>query len=327
MRKGGIGFFDSGIGGLTVLYACAKVTRGVPVYYYGDNARAPYGNRDINDIRACVREAFSVFERLNVTAVVIACNTVTALLLEELRAQYSFPIIGIEPAVFPAVKKYSRVLVLATNATVNSIRFQTLCERALSAYPTAEIRAVGCARLAGEIERMAKAEAVDVESLLPALHPQAVVLGCTHYSFIKDRIARFYGVETFDGNEGVAARLNTLLSSSRIKDVNGTLEGADKFSGNSDTQSNSDDEAEKGKLRRKRSNFPMDSKGFGKLSGVAFYSTKKDKNSPFQRSKKRFRLDNAKIAQSLYFLGSGRCLNCQFYERMFVFGGAGVGSG
>lgn len=300
MVEGGIGFFDSGVGGLSVLCACAEITRGMPVYYYGDNARAPYGNRDINDIRACVREAFSVFERLNVAAAVIACNTVTALLIEELRARYSFPIVGIEPALIPAVKKYNRVLVLATNATVRSQRFENLCARALSAYPTAELRAVGCAELAEAIERMAKGEAVEIERLLPAMNPQAVVLGCTHYSFIKDKIAAFYGVETFDGNQGVENRLNTLLSSAQV------LEG---------------------KSPRKRSNTLTESKGLGMLSGVAFYSTKKDKNYRLQRCKKSFCLESAKIAQALYFLGSGRLLNRQFYERMFVFDGIGVRSG
>ena len=108
MQRGGIAFFDSGVGGLSVLSACRKSVGGLPIYYYGDNARAPYGNRNIEEIRAYTHEAFFLFERLGVAAVVVACNTVTAVMIEELRAVYPFPIIGIEPAVLPAARKGDR---------------------------------------------------------------------------------------------------------------------------------------------------------------------------------------------------------------------------
>ena len=296
MIRGGIAFFDSGVGGLSVLRACEESLCGLPIYYYGDNARAPYGNRNINDIRAYAHEAFQVFEKLGAAAAVVACNTVTALLIEELRLRYSFPIIGIEPALLPAVKKHRRVLVLATNATVKSERFRALCNRAALQYMGVEIRFFGCAQLAQAIEQIANGEQPEIEKMLPRVETDAVVLGCTHYSLIKDRIEKFYGAEAFDGNQGVADRLTFVLSLGRI-------------------------------LAKKRERVTAKIEIFKKLSIVSFYSGKGRENKCFKRSKKSRLRGRIKNAQRLYFIGSGRVLNRYFYERMFVFGCSGGKSG
>ena len=128
---GGVGFFDSGIGGLTVLKSCLNVCGGLPVYYYGDDKRAPYGNLPPETIREYARDAFGLFGKLRVKAAVIACNTVTAVCADEFRRSFPFPVIGAEPAVFPAAKKGGRIFILATRATVESERFQRLCLRAM----------------------------------------------------------------------------------------------------------------------------------------------------------------------------------------------------
>lgn len=95
--EGGIGFFDSGLGGLTVLSACLDGL-GLPVCYYGDNARAPYGGLPEEKILAYAEEAFDAFSALRVRAAVIACNTVTAVCADRLREKYPFPVVGAEPA-------------------------------------------------------------------------------------------------------------------------------------------------------------------------------------------------------------------------------------
>ena len=102
--KGGIAFFDSGIGGMTVLSACEKQINNEIFYYYGDNFHAPYGNLPIYKIKKYVHKAFKLFESLQVKAVVIACNTVTAVCIDELRRKYTFPIIGVEPALMKALQ-------------------------------------------------------------------------------------------------------------------------------------------------------------------------------------------------------------------------------
>ena len=221
LPKGGIAFFDSGIGGLTVLAECAKYLQHETLYYYGDNAHAPYGNLTPERIRARVRKAFRRFQRLRVKAVVIACNTVTALFADELRVKYSFPIIGAEPAVFPAAKLQGEIFVLTTQATFQSRRLARLVWRAQEKYPNASFRLTPCPCLAGEIERHVGEREYNYAPYLPKGTPSAVVLGCTHYLYIKDYIKAYYGCEVFDGNAGIARRLFAVLNEKNAADRDG----------------------------------------------------------------------------------------------------------
>jgi glutamate racemase len=130
VQKGGIAFFDSGIGGLTVLAECQKYLKSHILYYYGDNARAPYGNLSHSVMWSYVKEAFDLFADLQVKAAVVACNTVTALCIENLRKNYSFPIIGAEPAIMQAARQTEgEVLILATKGTLESERFRLLYQK------------------------------------------------------------------------------------------------------------------------------------------------------------------------------------------------------
>lgn len=209
--KNGTFFFDSGIGGLTVLAECRKRLPHEIFYYYGDNARAPYGNLPTETIRSYVFEIFECAAAFSPRAAVLACNTATAVCAEDLRARYSFPIVGAEPAVFLAAKGGGEIFVLTTRATYNSPRFQTLCKRAENAYPHCRLRPVSCDRLAGEIERIVLGGEGDVSSFLPDGTPDSVVLGCTHYVYAKQHAQQKYRVPVYDGNEGIAERLSDLL--------------------------------------------------------------------------------------------------------------------
>ncbi len=211
LPKGGVVFFDSGIGGLTVLAECKKRLPNATFYYYGDNARAPYGNLSSGQIERYVFEIFESLERLQPSAAVIACNTVTALCVESLRKKYPFPIIGAEPAVFSAAKGGGEIFVLATKATCQSERFRALCERAKEKYPNAEIRPFACESLAGMIERHLTDQGFDFSPLFPKGKPSSVVLGCTHYVFIKEQMQAFYGAPIYDGNAGMANRLYSFV--------------------------------------------------------------------------------------------------------------------
>ncbi len=215
MREGGVAFFDSGIGGLTVMATCRKYLPDETFYYLGDNARAPYGALPTERIQSYVFEAFEVFAKLQVKAAVVACNTATAVCVETLRQQYAFPIVGAEPAVFSAARKYNDILVLSTPATNDSARFHALCQRAKRRFPQTEIRAIPCPSLAGAIEKGIFQSATDYTAYLPKAAPAAVVLGCTHYIYIKEEIREFYGCEVYDGNEGIARRLRSLLEKNR----------------------------------------------------------------------------------------------------------------
>lgn len=300
---GGVAFFDSGVGGLTVLNACANRFSGEKFYYYGDNERAPYGNLPPTLIRRYTDEIFQSFSRLQVKGAVIACNTVTALCVDELRAKYSFPIIGAEPAVATAAKAGGEIFVLTTRATFNSPRFRALCANVAQNYPQARLTPYSCDGLAGGIEEHIADSFYDFTRFLPCGSPRAVVLGCTHYVYIKETIKNFYGCEVYDGNEGIARRLSTALK-------------GDFY------------EQKLSKIERSRDGRPPFSKAVGE-SGICDHFLPPNQKIRIVKEKANKR-SCIKIGKSLvisgvssknefFFLGSGANKNKGFYERMFVF--------
>lgn len=286
--KGGIAFFDSGVGGLTVLSACQPYLKKEILYYYGDNHHAPYGNLPKAKIRKYVLRAFKRFARLKVRAAVIACNTATAVCIEELRTRFSFPIVGAEPAVFPACAKGGEVFVLATRATCQSERFLRLCKRAEALYPNCTVRIAPCDLLAGEIEEHLSDKEYGYARFLPRGRPTAVVLGCTHYIYIKERIAKHYGCEVIDGNEGIAKRLCALLGE-KSRDGRPPFQKKQKFLGFLTTSK------------------PKNTKNMAS-------ERKPNKRSP-KNDKKRGKNGQT---QTLFFLGKQRENNKKVYEQMFV---------
>lgn len=203
-----IGIFDSGIGGFSVFIPCLNE---IPAryYYYGDNVRAPYGSRAPREITEFVFEAFSEFEKRGVDAAVIACNTATAVCAEALRKRFSFPILGIEPAVKPAAARCRRFMILATPRTAESRRLAKL----LKNYPKERYEIIPLRNLAQEVEEhLLFGKPLYLRSQLPSpCGFDGAVLGCTHYSLIKDEIADFLGIELFDGAEGTVRHLKEVL--------------------------------------------------------------------------------------------------------------------
>ena len=200
-------FFDSGIGGLTLLAQCVKKLPRVNFTYFADNYRMPYGNLTREQILSYVDEIFQKIQKLEPAAAVVACNTVTAQCIEWLRNKYAFKIIGIQPAVKPAVSANKRCLVLATPATVESSALKELIKKT-----GGNVTVKACPELAEYVEKEIFVCSVkDVTNLLPSVKTDSVVLGCTHYSFIKDVIKEFYNCPVFDGNEGTANHLCEIL--------------------------------------------------------------------------------------------------------------------
>lgn len=203
--------FDSGIGGLTVLSACRTLLPSVNYFYYGDNANAPYGNKTNKEIQTLVFNAFKEIAKVRPDIAVIGCNTATAVCVEGLRKVYPFPIVGAEPAILPAAKEGGKIYVLTTSATAKSGRLNRLTDRAKTCYPNSEIVICPCEGLAGAIERNCGVTDFDYSPYLPAGNPRSVVLGCTHYIYIKEQIRKHYGVDVYDGNLGIARRVYILL--------------------------------------------------------------------------------------------------------------------
>lgn len=213
-----IGVFDSGVGGLSVLTSLRQALPQEDFLYLADSAHAPYGEKSPDYIRARCFALCDFLLRQGVKAIVIACNTATAVALPTLRAHYAVPIIALEPAVKPAVSASRRheVGVLATARTLESQHFLDLAARFAG---QAHIIPQPCPRLvalleAGEEHSPAMQKAVhDYVVPLLAAGADALVLGCTHFVFLRDQIAATAGeaVTLHDSGAGVARVLQRRL--------------------------------------------------------------------------------------------------------------------
>ncbi len=312
----GIAFFDSGIGGLTVLEECRKVLPNELFYYFGDNAHAPYGNLSEKKIKKYTFRAFKRFQKLHVKAVVIACNTVTAVCVEELRQKYPFPIIGAEPALYLASKETKgEVFALMTAVTCNSARIRKLAERCRADYPNAKVRLCPCVHLAGEIERHISEVDYVYQPFLPRGAPAAVVLGCTHYIYIKEYIQSFYGCICYDGNQGIAQRLcDELCRYDRNKNKKKD-EKDEKNVENWDSRPQNRDERPPGKKRGTFWRFFM-----SKFVVFSKYREMAKANKCLHILKKSCKQKaESKRPTAIFFLGRQKKYNEHIYKQMFVF--------
>lgn len=201
-------FFDSGIGGLNLLCECALRLENANFKYFADNYNVPYGNLSTQEITEKADAVFSEIEKTSPAAAVIACNTVTARCAAYLRKKYPFPIVGVQPAVKPAAENGGNCVVLATQATASSDSLRELIQN----YGNGVTEVVPCFELATYIEKnIFSLDERKVYLMLPQIKAENVVLGCTHYTFVKDFIKRRYSCNVFDGIAGTATRLCNIL--------------------------------------------------------------------------------------------------------------------
>ena len=191
-----------------MLYESVRKLPQVDFVYFADNFCVPYGSLPKETLINKVDGFFKQINDLNPAAAVIACNTVTAQCADFLRAKYSFPIIGIQPAVKPAALSGGKSAVLLTPATAASEPVRALVER----YGNGETEVLPCADLAAYIENnIFNLNKKEVFRRLPATKAENIVLGCTHYFYIKDIIKEYYGCRIFDGNEGTLRQICKIL--------------------------------------------------------------------------------------------------------------------
>ena len=213
-----VGFFDSGVGGLSVWREVVELLPRVPTSYLADNAYCPYGTRPVEEIveRSCVITEALLQQGCGV--VVSACNTATSAAIETLRSRYPVPFVGIEPAVKPAaLKTRSGVVgVLATRATLAGRLFQQTSARFASHVRLVTKIGEGLVELveAGDTTSAAAREIV-AANLQPLLAERAdqIVLGCTHYPFLADLIRELAGgqAEIVDAAPAVARQVARVL--------------------------------------------------------------------------------------------------------------------
>jgi len=230
-----IGVFDSGVGGLTVLREILRRNPDESTIYFGDNARAPYGVRPDDEVRAFSAESIDALVERDVKAVVVACNTSTAVALGDLRRRYDLPILGvIRPGATSAslASRNRRVGVIGTPATIRSHAYFSAIKDenpAIEVYEHATptfVPMVEAGLLAGpEVEAGVRdalapllgerdAAGEFVFPLPPSAKIDTLLLGCTHYPLLIDAIASVAGegIAIVDSASATASALAELLS-------------------------------------------------------------------------------------------------------------------
>ena len=226
-----IGVFDSGVGGLSVLRHIRAQLPDEDLLYFADSSYSPYGDKPESVIAARSLAVAAFLVARGAKAIVVACNTATVHAVKLLRARYpDMPIVGVEPGLKPAaaLTRNGKVGVMATDATLNGAKFQLLREQ-ISSASDAKFLLQGCTGLADQIE-LGEFDSTATRAMLeryikPLLAQGAdtLVLGCTHYPFVReaieDIIARAGGgvVELVDTGDAVARRLASLLESQQLR--------------------------------------------------------------------------------------------------------------
>ena len=211
-----IGFFDSGMGGLTVLHLAQQAYPEAEYIYYADVDNVPYGKKSKKTIKKLVFKAVQFLVDQDIDILVVACNTATSVCIKKLRQRYDLPIIGMEPAVKPAVqllkRPQHRILVCATRLTLKEKKLKDLITN-LEASDKTDLLSLQ------KLVAFAEAQNFDSKKVSKYLHKKfkdkdlrgytAVVLGCTHFIYYRELIKEILpkDIEIIDGNAGTVARL------------------------------------------------------------------------------------------------------------------------
>lgn len=228
MNGAPVGIFDSGVGGLSVAREIRSLLPAESLLYLADTAYCPYGGRPVEEIRARSIAAVAALMERGVKAVVVACNTATGAALELLRAEFPIPILGLEPAVKPAAQstRTGKVAVMATAGTLRSERFSRLVDTYASGV---EVLSVPCPGLVELVEAGETEGELAIRALSTLLEPlrtasvDTVVLGCTHYPFLREAVAEVLGPEVrlVDSGRAVANHLQRVLTGANALAENG----------------------------------------------------------------------------------------------------------
>ncbi len=227
MNTDKIGFLDSGFGGITVLSEALRQLPNENYIYYADIEHVPYGTKTKEEVREYVFQAVEFLVKQGIKALVVACNTATSIAVRELRGMYDFPILGMEPAVKPAVQNGNgkRVLVLATELTLREEKFHNLVQRVDQEHVVDYLPFP-------ELVELAENTIFDYESVIPVIknklegfnleNYKTFVLGCTHFPIYRDAFKQVLPpfIDIIDGSEGTIRYLKRLLEERQLISTN-----------------------------------------------------------------------------------------------------------
>lgn len=209
-----IGVFDSGVGGKSFVAAIETRFLSAEVFYVEDKDNLPYGNKSPEQLLKLTLPLFHRFEQQKCNAVLVACNTVTTTIINELRGQIEVPLVGVEPMLKPAAKltKSGVIAVCATPATLSSRRYNYLKD----AYATdTVVIEPDCSQWAYMIEnnRQNELKLTEMVDILKTQNVDVLVLGCTHYHWIQEELQKLAGtgIEVIQPIEPVLNQLERVL--------------------------------------------------------------------------------------------------------------------
>lgn len=221
MDKRPVGIFDSGFGGLTALEALQRRFPNESIIFFGDNARVPYGTREIRQIKQFTQQDLEQLAFLDVKAVIAACGTVSSAAADVL-ASFPLPVVGILDGTEEMIRTVSDsgpIGLIATPATVNC---GALTERIRAVHPAAEVISIACPDLVAFVEqgKNSPEDAELMQTLENYLAPlkerkvRSVLLGCTHFGFLTDAIGSYLGqdVRLLSASEGAVIRMGRYLT-------------------------------------------------------------------------------------------------------------------
>lgn len=220
MDNRAIGVYDSGFGGLSVWDELRRRLPHESLVYLGDGKNCPYGGRAKEEIAAFAFEAVERLVTEGVKMVVVGCNTATTAAIAELRERWpDMPIVGLEPAVKPACigSRTRRIAVLATEHSLRSDMFLATASRYASDVEVLKVVGENFVELVEEGMEQSEAATIAVDRVVRPLLNEGVdkiVLGCTHYPFLRpliERVVAGCGIDVIDSGEAVARRVEWLL--------------------------------------------------------------------------------------------------------------------
>lgn len=218
-----IGFFDSGVGGISVLKKAMELLPHEDFIYFGDSANAPYGDKDLETIKDLSFKAVDFLLSFGCKSIVVACNTATSAAILDIREKYShIPVIGIEPALKVAIDHTTdgKILVLATNRTLLEEKFKKLSDQFSQSRNIVSLPLPGLVEIIENGDDYQEKSYAYLEEAFKDVDKDlsAVVLGCTHYPFIKPSLRKIFSEEMLivDGSEGTARRLKEVITEEHL---------------------------------------------------------------------------------------------------------------